>query len=129
MLGASRGRGSSLTFGERKMPPMTTTNPSEEIAGGFVLAGFTLCLGVYFGVKAGEEGGAALMRLFYGVAALIVLKYTFAWGCHRGFPAKREDGSIVVSHVLRNLTMAALVWGLLLFVFGPVATIALHFAQ
>jgi hypothetical protein len=102
---------------------------SREIAGGFVLAGFALCLGVYFGVKAGAEGGAALMRLFYGVAALIVLKFTFAWGRHRGFPVKREDGRIVISHVFRNLTMAVIVWGLLLFVFGPIVTIALHFAR
>ncbi len=108
---------------------MTTTNTPKEIAGGFALAGVTLCLGVYSSVKAGGDGGAALMQLFYIVAILIVLKFTFAWGRRRGFPAKNEDGSIAISHVLRNVVMAAIVWGVLLFVFAPLIMFAFQLAR
>lgn len=108
---------------------MTTTNTPKEIAGGFALAGITLCLGVYFSVKAGDEGGTSLMRLFYFVAVFIVLKFTFAWGHRRGFPAKREDGSIAISHVLRNLVMAAIVWSVLLLVFAPLVMLAFQLTR
>ena len=108
---------------------MTTTNIPKEIACGFALAGITLCLGVYFSVKAGDEGGTSLMRLFYFVAIFIVLKFTFAWGRRRGFPAKRDDGSIAISHVLRNLVMAAIVWSVLLLVFAPLVMLAFQLTR
>lgn len=108
---------------------MTTTNTPKEIAGGFALAGITLCLGVFFSVKAGDQGGTAVMRLFYLVAILTVLKFTFAWGRLRGFPARREDGSIALSHVFRNLVMAAIVWGVLLLAFSPLVMLAFKLAQ
>ena len=108
---------------------MTTTNTAKEIAAGFALAGITLCLGTFFAVKAGDEGGTALLRLFYIVSVFIVLKFTFAWGRCRGSPAKNEDGSIAISHVLRNLVMAAIVWGMLLLVFAPLVTVALNLTR
>ncbi len=108
---------------------MTTTNTPKEIAGGFALAGITLCLGVFFSAKAGDEGGTALMRIFNIVAVLTVLKFTFAWGRRRGFPARKEDGSIAISHVLRNLVMSAIVWGVLVLVFSPLVMVAFKLAR
>lgn len=108
---------------------MTTTITPKGIASGFALAGLTLSVGVYCGVKAGDDGGTALLRLFYIVAVLIVLKYTFAWGRRRGFPVRREDGSIAISHVFRNLVMAAIVWAMLLLVFAPLVMLAFKLAR
>lgn len=69
------------------------------------------------------------MRLFYVAAVLIVLKFTFAWGRNRGFPMTKEDGSIVISHLLRNLVMTAAVWIVLLFIFAPMVMLASRAGQ
>lgn len=108
---------------------MTTTNTPKEIAAGFALAGLTLCLGVYFSMKAGEAGGTSIIRLFHAVAVLVVLRVTFAWGRRRGFPARKEDGHIVISNVLRNLVMAAIMWGVLLLAFAPLMMMAFQLAR
>jgi hypothetical protein len=108
---------------------MPTTSTSKEIAGGFVLAGVTLCLGVYFGLKVEGEGGTALLRLFYLLSIAIVLKVTFAWGRQRGFPARLADGTIALGHVLRSLTMAVIVWGVLVLVFAPFFLLAFKLAR
>jgi hypothetical protein len=102
------------------MNPSTT---HKEIAAGYLLAGVTLCLGFYFGIKAEGEIGTMFVRGFYLLAVLIVLKFTFAWGRSRGFAARREDGSIAISHVLRNLVMAAIVFAVLSFLFAPLMMI------
>ncbi len=99
---------------------MNATITPKEIVAGFAVAGVTLCLGIYFSMKAGGDTGTLLIRVFYVLAALIVLKFTFAWGCMRGFPTRRQDGSIAVSHLMRNLVMSAIVWCALLFLFAPV---------
>lgn len=108
---------------------MTTTNTPKEIAVGFALAGLTLCLGTFLAIKAGDVGGTALLRIFYIVAVLIVLKFTFAWGQYRGFPARREDGSIVISHVLWSFVMALIVWAVLLLLFAPLVMVAFTLAK
>jgi hypothetical protein len=89
---------------------MNRTITFKEITAGYALAGICFCLGLYFSLKVGDEHGGAFLKLFYLVGALIVLKFTFAWGRMRGFAARREDGSFIVSHVLRNLVMSAIVW-------------------
>jgi hypothetical protein len=91
----------------------------KEIAAGYLVAGVTLCLGIYFGMNIEGNIGTMLVRGFYLLAVLIVLKFTFAWGRIRGFAARREDGSIAVSHVLRNLVMAGIVSAVLLFLLAP----------
>jgi len=108
---------------------MTTTNTPREIAAGFALAGLTLCLGMYFSMEAGEYGGDTIFRLFEAVAVLIVLRVTGAWGRRRGFPARKEDGHIVILNVLRNLVMSAIMCGVLLLVFAPLFMIAFRFAR
>jgi hypothetical protein len=109
---------------------MTATNTSKEIAAGFALAGLTMCLGVYFSVKAGDgAGGRSLIQLFNAVAVLIVLKVTFAWGRLRGFPARQDDGHIAFSNVLRNLVMAAIMFGVILFAFAPLVLVAFRLAR
>jgi hypothetical protein len=99
---------------------MTSSITHKEIATGYLVAGVTLCLGFYFGIKAEGDAGTMLVRVFYLLAVLIVLKFTFAWGRSRGFAARREDGRIALSHVLRNLVMAAIVMAALSFLFAPV---------
>jgi hypothetical protein len=89
---------------------MNRTITPKEITAGYALAGICLCLGLYFSIKVGDEHGGAFLKLFYLVAALIVLNFTFAWGRLRGFAARREDGSFIVGHVLRNLVMSVIVW-------------------
>ena len=108
---------------------MTATNTPKEIAAGFALAGLTLGLGVYLSMKAGDEGGTAVIRIFYAVAVLIVLRVTFAWGRRRGFPAVNEDGGIVVSNVLRNVVMAGLVWVVLILLIAPLIMAAFRLAR
>jgi hypothetical protein len=105
--------------------PVTPT----EIASGFACAVATLCLGLYLSVKAGGEAGTLLIRIFYILAVLIVLRFTFAWGQIRGFPLRGHDGGIALSHVLRNLVMAAIVWVVLLFISAPLMSLAFDFAR
>ena len=107
-------------------------NPSvtaREISAGYLLATITLCLGFYFGLKAEGEAGTMFIRGFYLLAGLIVLKFTFAWGRIRGFAVRGEDGSIVVSHVLRSLVMAAIVSVALLFLTVPFMMLAFKFTR
>ncbi len=108
---------------------MTTTSTPKEIATGFALAGFTLCLGTFLATKAGDMGGTALMRISYALAVLIVLKFTFAWGRYRGFPARARDGSIAISNVVRNLVMAAIVWAMLLLFVAPLVLLSFNLAR
>lgn len=101
----------------------------KQIVGGFALAAATLCVGVYLSTTAGDLGGTALMRLFYAIAVLIVLKLTFAWGRLRGFPAIRDDGRWALGHIVRNLVMAALLWCMLLIVSAPFVMVAFKLAR
>ena len=91
----------------------------KEITAGYALAGISLCLGFYFSIKVGDEHGGAFLKIFYLLAALIVLNFTFAWGRLRGFAATRNDGSLALGHVVRNLVMSAIVWMGVLFIFAP----------
>ena len=108
---------------------MNRTVTLKEIAGGYALAGITLCLGVYLGIKAGKEDGGIFLKSFYVLAVLITLNFTFAWGRLRGFAARREDGSIAVAHVVRNLVMSGIVWMCLIFLFAPLAMLAFRLAR
>jgi hypothetical protein len=102
----------------------------KEIAGGYILAVATLCLGVFLGTKVqGTEAGSFIPRGFTLLAVFIVLKYTFAWGQLRGFAAKRADGRIDLDHVVRNLAMSALVWVMLTILFGPLFSISFQLAR
>jgi hypothetical protein len=103
---------------------INSTVTHKEIAAGYLLAGVILCLGFYFGAKIEGDAGSMFLRGFYLFAALIVLKYTFAWGRNRGFPVRRDDGSIAISHIVRSLVMAAIVWLLLSFLFAPLTMVA-----
>ena len=64
----------------------------KEMVAGLALAAVTLCAGFYFSMLAGGEGGTVLLRTFGLIACAIVLKYTFALGRARGFPARDEEG-------------------------------------
>jgi hypothetical protein len=81
---------------------------SSELLAALALAVGTLCLGVFlsfqFGTEApGANTGTFLMRLCVVIAVLTVAKYTFAIGRQRGFPVRREDGSLHGENLLRNL--------------------------
>lgn len=92
----------------------------KEIIAGFALASGTLCLGFYLGVKVGGDvGGTLLMRGFSLLAVGIVLKYTFALGRLRGFPARRADASIDGVNLVRNLVASAIVFFCVVFLSGP----------
>ena len=108
---------------------MVITNTSKQIVAGFGLAVVTLCLGVYFSIRAGEVGGTAVFRLFCAVAVLIVLRVTFAWGRLRGFPATREDGSWALANIVRNLVMSAIVGVVLLAVSSHFIITVFKFAR
>ena len=99
---------------------MTPMVSAKTIAGGYFVAGVTLCLGYYFGGQVEGSAGILLVRIFCVLAGLIVLKVTFAWGRVRGFAARGEDNHIVVSHVLRILVMAAIVSAVLVLVTAPI---------
>ena len=101
----------------------------KEIAAGYALAGITLCLGIYLGIKMGDEPGSTFTKVFYWLAVLIVMNFTFACGRIRGFSAKREDGSIAFGHVIRNLVMSAIVWVGVSLTFAPLAMIAFRLAR
>lgn len=101
----------------------------KEIAAGYALAGLCLCLGFYFSIKVGDEHGGSFLKIFYLLAALIVLNFTFAWGRRRGFAARRDDGSIAVGHVVQNLVMSVIVWMGVSFIFAPPALFAFRLAR
>ena len=58
----------------------------NDIAAGYLVAGLTLCLGVYFGLKVEGDIGTTLVRGFYLLAVCVVLKFTFAWASHPRVP-------------------------------------------
>ncbi len=102
----------------------------KQVLAGFAIAVFALCMGVYFGTKLGGEGtGGFLLRLFYLLAAIAVLKSIFEWGRIRGFPIRREDGRIHFGHLIRNLTMAVVVVPLLMILSGPFVMAAFQLAR
>lgn len=114
-------------FGKKN--PVNRNITPKEIAAGYGFAGIVLCLGIYFSLKAGDEGGGALLRIFDLLAALIVLNFTFAWGRLRGFPARRKDGSIAAGHILRNLVMSVIMgMGVLVF-FTPIIMFVFRLAR
>lgn len=92
----------------------------KEIIAGFALAAGTLCLGFYLGVKVGPDNvGTLFMRGFGLLAVAIIVKYTFAWGRLRGFPARRADASIHGGNLARNLVASAIVCLGVVFISGP----------
>lgn len=100
-----------------------------EIATGYAAAIVTLCLGVSTSVMIGGEGGTQVIRASYILAGLIVVRVTFAWGRIRGFPLQSDGGGIAISHVIRNLTMAAIACVVLLFIAAPFMSLAFELAQ
>lgn len=101
----------------------------REIFGGYTAAGCTLCLGVYLGTVAGDVTGSYLVKAFYGLALVMVLKSTFQWGMLRGFPATRESGHIAIENIVRNLVMAAIAWFVLILIFAPFIFAAFRLAR
>lgn len=102
----------------------------NEIVGGYALAGNTLCLGVYFSTLVGPgDAWLAVSRPFSILAALIVLKCTFDWGRLRGYPARRDDGAIAWTNVVRNLVMSAIVGIGVTFAAGPIAIVAVQLGK
>ncbi len=99
---------------------MNSFSIPKQVLAGFAIAVFALCMGVYFGTKLrGEDVGGFLLRLFYFLAAIAVLKSIFEWGRIRGFPIRREDGRIHFGHLIRNLTMTIVAVPLLMILSGP----------
>ena len=88
-----------------KISPSNTT-----LAARYALAATTLGLGVLFSRQIAPEHGAALLKLFYGLTILIILRVTFLWGARRGFPLRRANGSFAFDHFSRNLVMSLLMW-------------------
>ena len=89
----------------------TKTGPTTPtLAAGYALAATTLGLGVMFSRQIEPEPGAALLKLFYGLTILIILRVTFLWGARRGFPLRRANGSFAFDHLFRNLVMSLLMW-------------------
>jgi hypothetical protein len=103
---------------------MSSSVSRKDIAGGYFVAAAILCLGYYFGMQVEGSAGTMLVRGFYVLAGLVVLKVTFAWGRIRGFAAKGDDDRIVFSHVLRILVMAAIVSAALLLLTAPMMMLA-----
>jgi len=103
---------------------------AKEIATGYALAGVTLCMGVYFNLKIGPGGvGEFVFRTLEFMAAVLILKYTFEWGRHRGFPVGRADGTIAVGNLIRNLVMSAIVLGAVAAAFGPLMLLVVLLAR
>src|SRR4051812_42031106 len=101
---------------------MTTSPIPKQSVGGLILAAITVALGVYFGTKLASEGaGPFLLRVFYGLAALAVLKSVFIWGEARGFPIRREDGRIHFAYLFRNLVMALVAVPVILILAAPLS--------
>jgi hypothetical protein len=107
---------------------MNSTSTTRGIALGYLLAGLTLCLGVFLGTKAGENGGQFL-KGFYWLSVLIVIKVTFDWGRLRGYSWIRENGTLAVSHIVRCVVMCLLAWVSLLLIFAPLTMAAFKLAR
>jgi hypothetical protein len=109
--------------------PMSQSITFKEIAAGYAVAGITLCLGLYLGMKVRGDAGCLFITGSYLLAVFIILNFTFAWGRLRGFAAKKDDGGIAVSHIIRNLVMAALVWVMFSFFIWPFAMLVVMLAR
>lgn len=107
---------------------MNSSSFPRGIALGYLMAGLTLCLGVFLGTKAGDDGGLFL-KGFYWLSVLIVIKVTFDWGRLRGYPMVREDGTLAVSHIVRCAVMCLLAWVSLLLIFAPLTMAAFKLAR
>lgn len=102
----------------------------KQVLAGLAIAVLALCMGVYFGTKlGGEEAGSFLLRLFYLLAAIAVLKSIFEWGRIRGFPIRSETSRIHFGNLIRNLTMAVVVVPLLMILSGPFVMAAFQLAR
>lgn len=89
---------------------MTTTTPSPKvIVGGYAIAVVALVAGPVLGMAAGDPAFTIIVRAFALVALGIVLKYTFALGRLRGFSARRADGALDFTNILRCLVAAGIV--------------------
>lgn len=82
------------------------------IAASYLMLPFVLlCLGIYIGVKMGRAGGGGLyLKVVYFLALPVALRCMFEWGRFRGFPARKEDGSIIAANVVRILIRSVVVW-------------------
>jgi hypothetical protein len=109
----------------QKKHTMNAINPRKEIAAGFFLAAITLCLGFYFGVRAGEIG-PFVIQVFGLVSCLIVMKYTFAIGRLRGFSIRKEDGRIDPTNLARNLVASLIAVYCIVFLSAPFIAAIIH---
>ena len=109
---------------------MTTSSIPRQSAVGFIVASVIIAVGVYFGTKlAGEKTGIILLRLFYVLATVTLLKSVFAWGEARGFPIRRENGRIDLAHLFRNLIMAVVAAPVVLAFSAPLSLVAFQLAR
>lgn len=109
---------------------MNSLSIPRQVLAGFAIAIFALCLGVYFGTKlGGDDAGTFLLRLFSLLAMVAVLKSVFAWGRIRGFSLRNEDGRINIGHLVRNLTMVAVVVPIFMILSGPFVMAAFRLAR
>lgn len=70
-----------------------------------------------------------VVKAFYYGAVGIVAWSTFRWGGVRGFPAVMEDGSILLSNVIRNLVMTAIMWVVMVLVVAPLVAAAFNLGR
>ena len=111
---------SAWNLGEHREASGRPPASEKEILGGYAVAGASIILGVYLGLKINDgHADAFVVRLFTIIAALVVLKYTFEWGRRRGFPVGRADGGIAVGNLFRNLVASAVVFFGLIWLSGP----------
>lgn len=109
---------------------MNSSLVPRQLLPGFAVAVLALGLGVYFSTKlAHEEIGGFLLRLFSLLALLAFVKTVLAWGRIRGYPLRREDGRIHFGHLVRNLTMAAVVTPVFMILSGPFVMAAFQLAR
>ncbi len=98
---------------------MKTTNEVRSIVAGYGAAYALMLLAYVFAFVIKGGAGESVTRLPYYSALALVIYFTFVWGRLRGFPFLSEDGHLVLSHIIRNLTMSAIVWIALIFVSAP----------
>ena len=111
------------------LQPPKFSSLSKEIAAGYALAILTFCLGTFFATKLHGGESTAVFRFFFVVGALIVARFTFAWGRLRGFAAMNPDGHVCFSNVQRNIVMTGLMLFVLLFVASPALMISFQLAR
>lgn len=106
----------------------SAANP-KDVIGGFFLAAVTLCFAGYLGAKLDGSVGGLLVKAFYYGSLVIVAWSTFRWGGIRGFLTVREDGSVSLSNLIRNLVMTAIIWLVLLVVVAPLFAVAFRLGR